>query len=561
VVREWEEVKNSCGYEAKASQSREGVMKATTALLALGLAIAVGGCQRNKSGPTKDDPPAPAKDDPPEARARGTFTVGRATTYIEAPLDGSKHIDYEAALNERLSKGVTPENNALALLWKSIGPNPTEGTPFPPGYFERIGISVPPQVGAYFVSLRRFEDEHNLAPDERKWNTELVKELQRQPWIAKEHPNLDSWLKANDKPLAVAIEATKRTHYYSPVISNRTGKGQMGLFGAFLPANEAARELAGALVIRAVLRVGRGDVDAAWQDILACHRLGRLVGRGGTLIEGLVGAAIEQDACNAEIAFLHHSAPNKKRLMGYVRDLQALPLPSSMADKVDLSERFSLLDLLMSVDVYGFNAFEDKPDIIQEAVTELMLDGIDWDPVLKATNEWLDRLVINMRMKNRTERAREYKRLMDELNVIRKQRGKDRANALADETARGTPPGTAKGKVMAGILVPLMLPAANKCADAEDRASQSYTNVLAAFALAAYHRDNGKYPDRLDALAPKYLKEIPRDLFTGNALIYRPAANNYLLYSVGMNGKDDDGRGPDVEPPGDDLVVRMPPTR
>jgi len=42
-------------------------------------------------------------------------------------------------------------------------------------------------------------------------------------------------------------------------------------------------------------------------------------------------------------------------------------------------------------------------------------------------------------------------------------------------------------------------------------------------------------------------------------LIYRLEHDGYLLYSVGVNGLDDDGRGPDDQPRGDDLSVRMPP--
>ena len=40
--------------------------------------------------------------------------------------------------------------------------------------------------------------------------------------------------------------------------------------------------------------------------------------------------------------------------------------------------------------------------------------------------------------------------------------------------------------------------------------------------------------------------------------IYRPSDNGYLLYSVGVNGKDDGGRTYDDNPPGDDPAVRMP---
>ena len=62
----------------------------------------------------------------------------------------------------------------------------------------------------------------------------------------------------------------------------------------------------------------------------------------------------------------------------------------------------------------------------------------------------------------------------------------------------------------------------------------------------------------MDALAPKYLKEIPGDIFSGKALIYRITEDGYLLYSVGVNGQDEGGRSFEDVPPGDDLAVRMP---
>jgi hypothetical protein len=94
--------------------------------------------------------------------------------------------------------------------------------------------------------------------------------------------------------------------------------------------------------------------------------------------------------------------------------------------------------------------------------------------------------------------------------------------------------------------------------NAYDRVQQQENNVVLAFALAQYHRDHGHYPKTLHALVPKHLKEIPDDVFSGKALIYRPNEKGYLLYSVGYNGKDDDGRGQEDDPPGDDLSVRMP---
>jgi hypothetical protein len=104
----------------------------------------------------------------------------------------------------------------------------------------------------------------------------------------------------------------------------------------------------------------------------------------------------------------------------------------------------------------------------------------------------------------------------------------------------------------------LLMPAVNKVQDAEHRNVQLQQNLHLAFALAAYQREHGRYPATLDALAPKYLPQIPNDLFSGKALIYRPSEKGYLLYSVGVNGQDDGGRSYEDDPAGDDLTVRMP---
>src|SRR5262249_58284858 len=77
--------------------------------------------------------------------------------------------------------------------------------------------------------------------------------------------------------------------------------------------------------------------------------------------------------------------------------------------------------------------------------------------------------------------------------------------------------------------------------------------------LAGYGAEQGRYPKELEALAPAHLARVPQDLFSGKPLIYRPGETGYLLYSVGPNGKDEGGRGPEDEPSGDDLAVRMPP--
>ncbi len=78
--------------------------------------------------------------------------------------------------------------------------------------------------------------------------------------------------------------------------------------------------------------------------------------------------------------------------------------------------------------------------------------------------------------------------------------------------------------------------------------------AITSLALAAFHDEAGSYPAALDDLVPKYLPEVPTDLFTDQPVIYRQTDGGYLLYSAGINARDDGGA---TASPADDLAVRM----
>jgi hypothetical protein len=145
---------------------------------------------------------AAAKDqkekDPPK-KQRGKFTIGKETTYVTGPLDNDGYVDYAAALNERLGKGVTPANNANVLLWKALGPHP-EGATMPAEFFKLLGIEAPPENGEYFIDLSRYMKEQlKIDAIEEVWQIQdqLSRATQR-AWTPKEYPKLDSWLKAKN---------------------------------------------------------------------------------------------------------------------------------------------------------------------------------------------------------------------------------------------------------------------------------------------------------------------------------------------------------------------------
>jgi hypothetical protein len=73
--------------------------------------------------------------------------------------------------------------------------------------------------------------------------------------------------------------------------------------------------------------------------------------------------------------------------------------------------------------------------------------------------------------------------------------------------------------------------------------AQTTTDQAAlACALERFRLSNGQFPDKLDALAPRFVPQLPNDIITGDSLKYRRTDGGlFVLYSVGWNEKDDGG--------------------
>jgi hypothetical protein len=500
-----------------------------------------------------------------ETRGRGKFTISKETTYVTEPLDKDGYIDYARALNQRLRQGVTPENNANVLIWKALGPHP-EGATMPTEFFQWMGIKPPPEKGEYFIDLNEYLKDHlKIDLKSKEAETVAVKQLNHDtyfPWNAKEHPHMAGWLAINEKPLALVFEGTKRANYYSPCVPDKAPKGSSGLIGVRLPGVQKTRWVAEALAARAMLRLGEGNYDGAWEDLLACHRLGRLVGRGANLIEALVGLAIDGLAGVGDIAFLNGVKADAKRLEKCLHDLQELAALPDIAEKVSLGTRFMHLDIIMTIDRQGIKWLEGlsgappkDSNPLGELVGELMLKGIDWDPALRNHNRWYDRMTAIARGKDRSLRTRQWEQINADLKAIKESLESGELGVSIVDAKLGA---AARGKAVGEILILLMTPSVQRLSDSADRLKQVQDNLCLGFALALYHCEHGAYPKTLDVLAPKYLPQIAQDIFSGKPLIYRPSEKGFVLYSVGMNGKDDGGQGYGDDPPGDDLVIRIP---
>jgi hypothetical protein len=506
---------------------------------------------------------------------RSTFSVSPETTYVTEPLDADGCVDYPTALNERMGRGVTPDTNANVLIWQALGPKP-EGSNMPVDYFRWLGMIEPPEEGTYFIDRTKYfrtvlKDRVQLPKGEpedgeffpadgdaprREWDDRVTRAT-KWPWKAAEQPDIADWLKRNEEPLAIIVEASKRPHYYNPLVNKANDPRNARLLGSLLPSVQKCREVGAALACRAMGKVSDGDFNGAWNDLQACHRLARLLTRSGTLIETLVGIALDAIASNAELTFLSHSKHSSKQILAWLADLRRLPPMPPIADKLDLTERFMTLDTLQCIAIGGVRQLEildgntgmTPPSPVLE---KLSSRSIDFDPAFRKANKMYDRLVAVARLPDRTARKKELGGIDTEIRTLKAELD---AMSQIEKAAMGK---TERGEMIGNTVIALLLPAVEKMQDAMDRAKQTEDNLHLAFALAAHRADTGRYPAQLNELTPKYLSKVPGDVFSGQSLIYRPTADGYLLYSVGQNEKDDDGRWFDDQPRGDDPRVRMP---
>ena len=123
-------------------------------------------------------------------------------------------------------KEVTPENNAAVLLVKAFGPSP-DNTKRPAAYYEWLKIPVPPEKGDDFVIREGdfFREHLKLDPREhlqKFWDDKDA--AYTKPWTAMQYPHVAAWLKVTEKPQALAIEASTRPRYYSPLVPSKPGE-------------------------------------------------------------------------------------------------------------------------------------------------------------------------------------------------------------------------------------------------------------------------------------------------------------------------------------------------
>lgn len=544
---------------------------------------------------TVSEPPSAKPAATKVQKSRVLVTISKETTWITEPLRPDGYPDYVAALNQRCSQGVTPENNAAVLFWKAMGPSSIQAK-YRDQYFKMLGIPPLPEKGAYFVAIDDYVKLHEAElrsngversrPNGRHpiWSDFEV--AVKRPWTKDEFRLLADWLAANEKPLNLIVEASKRARRYDPMISegillvDNLTIGDAPVLGILLPAITRFREDAAMpLLARAMQCIRDGRIDAAWEDLLACHRLARLMGQGSTVCEMNIAFDVDRIANTGDIAMLQYAKPTAAQIKGMQEDLRRLPPMPKLADKIDVSERYAFLDSVAIVAKNGLGELFALGSVVRMLDDSDRLMGmpyrcrglwkrafdvagrllVDWDSVLRMGNAWYDKEVEACRRATQGKRKETLVKIDNEVDLL-----VDSAKDLPQlAVSMLLHPFCSMSDWTGHVFVGMFLPkwTTGQRTMREDSWMMESDLPRLAFSLAAYRADHGEYPAKLTDLMPEYIAEQPKDIFGDAELHYRREGEGYVLYSVGQNGKDDGGKTRDDAKSGedwDDLVVRVP---
>jgi hypothetical protein len=537
-------------------------------------ALALSAASWSSAQDARPGAPATAKSAQKKASSQSTqkppLVIGPDTTRISGPLRPDGYPDYFAALDHHVRSGVSPADNAAALLIQAFGLDlvPPE---ISADYFTSFGIKPLPPVGDYFVRHDEMRERwikgavctQDDDRDEGTLQSQFALAGDR-PWSEGDYPLVAQWLAINEAPLQLIAKAARCPRFYEPILP--ANQNLPTLWNITLPLEQSLPEIKMALAARAMLRLQSGDLEAAWNDLIDCQRLLRQMATmpAGQYADQARSAEIE--LCQTELLLLHAGRPNAKQIARLRVAWNSLPPMPGLADRIDLGDRYRFLNLLCLLDqkgpallqqILGDSAASAEDSALQKAASDTFFD---WNEPLKMGNQWFDHQVAICRLTDRHERQLALEKSAAELRQMADDSSSPGMFALNWFTKKSAK--AAFGRIVGATLIQLIDSEPDRSLAQSLKSADQHAVYLAmaetGLALAAYRADHDEYPEDLAALIPGYAAKLHADPYAPDKpLCYHRQPVGYLLYSVGPDGLDQGGGESERYSDSDDIAVSI----
>jgi len=352
--------------------------------------------------------------------------------------------------------------------------------------------------------------------------------------VAEEKQLVEKWLNENKETLELVISGAQKPYYWRMYGNKRYPDVMMAIL---MPSLADFRNLARVLLWRAHLHAEQGRYEDAFGDIKCCYRFGQHLRGDKSLIEQLVGMAIEAFAAQTLRDILSEHRIDSPVLAELQQGFEKMIADEDCTVSFKF-EKLSIYDEIQrcfTEDRFGgghlylsrISALGDvTSDDLQEIVVETIFSPGQWPraarvlffhPDKQQTREMADRCYAFWG------------------KIAQKTPAQIRAEGIDTEKE-------AMEIIKGNLLLEIFTPAIGRVCEIAHRGKADIEAALTIIAILRYEQDSGGYPQNLEQLvADDYLKKLSIDPYSDEPLVYRRTDDGFTLYSAGPNFIDDGG--------------------
>ncbi len=437
--------------------------------------------------------------------------ISPETTLITVPLTPAGTVDYVTFINGQLSKGVTPENNALVALLPAIGSGKNT--------LGKAHAQILSQIGGDESPGCWHEQPHEL-----RFN--VNPEVEYTPFLLTEHPDISAWLDTNQHALDLIAAALRRNHFWFPLVPLKPDRSLSSVEVLDGFHDHLRRQIFEAFQWRAMRSLGAGDIGAAWRDLLTSHRFTHLLAQEPLLVNFLIPCAYDTRVQRADLVLLNRQQLPAGFLRQMLADLQSLPPLPKMTEALHRWEIYQFPDAVQHAAIASALKLNAQPVRSSRLPigTACSAKATPFSPttMLRPPGPrpnkrlaWIQS--IRLAIKERSDRAFADCRHSDIGNF--NQRLFESCNAFT--------------RRLSDHLLSIVTPEVSF----DDTHLKNFELVLLACALELHRAEHGRYPDTLAELAPLYVPTIPLDYYN-RPLTYSHTDTSFKLLSTGPGTTD-----------------------
>ena len=312
-----------------------------------------------------------------------------------------------------------------------------------------------------------------------------------------------------------------------------------------IPEIQFLRNAARILAVSARYEASRGEIPAALRDVRSIMKMSLHASSEPILISGLVGLAIDGIAVNVFIDLLPFIDVDSLALLKRNDIHNFLSTPPSLAKNIYGEEAFGL----NVFSIFGTGDFD------QWQLASFLMDDLNVPDSIYQQNIFLNPALAAYRIFLFPQDLAAYQQTMHSYQRV----------AVSSDSYAGKrtvlkriEDGLSSGRPK-GFITTLLTPAIGKAIERVEKVRMQHATALVAIAATKFRIAHDGLPEKAASLVPDFLPFLPKDAFLKDSrLRYSNKDDGVAIYSVGPNGKDDGGPGPEMDkdqPKNDDVGI------